>query len=236
MSLITQSGSYMPDTDSGIRDWLNNFAQIVSIDPAAVALSSSDAATLTSLAAAYDAAYVLAVNPVTRTTPIVGNKDAARNQAVETFRVYATQVKGNLGVSDEMKLALGLHLNDTTRSPIPAPTTEPLLAIIDARSGVHTLRYADSTTPTSRSKPAGTIQLQLWVAIEVEPTADVTKAQFHGVYTKQPIQIAFDPANAGKTASYFARWITRTGLVGPWSLPVAMIVAFGGPVELQSAA
>jgi hypothetical protein len=48
--------------------------------------------------------------------------------------------------------------------------------------------------------------------------------------------VSFEPADAGKTATYFARWMTQRGLVGEWSLPVAMIIAFGGPVELQSAA
>jgi len=79
------------------------------------------------------------------------------------------------------------------------------------------------------------VQLLLFVAIDDEPVADPGNALFAGAFTKQPFQIAFEPDNAGKTATYFARWQTRTGLVGPWSLPVAMQIAFGGPVDLQSA-
>lgn len=235
-TLNDQQGSYIPETDAGVRDWLNNFAAVVASNPAAVGLSAPDAQTLTNLAAAYDAAYVLATNPLTRTTPNINDKDNKRNQAVATFRVFATQIKVNLGVSDEVKLALGLHLDDTTHSPIPAPTTTPLLAIIDATAGVHTLRFADEMTPASRAKPPGVIQLQLYAAVGAEPNPDVSDATFVGVYTRQPLQVTWPPQDAGKTATYFARWVTRRGLVGPWSLPVAMQIAFGGPVELQSMA
>jgi hypothetical protein len=34
-----------------------------------------------------------------------------------------------------------------------------------------------------------------------------------------------------KTASYFARWVTKRGLLGPWSLPVWMVIAFGGGMQ-----
>lgn len=53
------------------------------------------------------------------------------------------------------------------------------------------------------------------------------------MYTKNPINYEFTPDQANQTASYFARWRTQRGLVGPWSLPVAMGIAFGGPVDQQ---
>lgn len=235
MAQIGQQTPYIPETDSGARQWLNNFAAIVANDPAAVGLVAADASTLTALADAYDALFNAANNPITRTSGVIADKDAARNQAVETFRVYAQQIKRNAGVSDQQKLDLGIHLDDSTLTPIPAPVTAPLLAVVSAESGLHTLRYADSQTPASRRKPPGAIQLLLYVAIEDQPTADPGEALFVGAFTKQPFQVAFEPENAGKTATYFARWQTRTGLVGPWSLPVAMQISFGGPVELQSA-
>lgn len=159
MAQITQQTPYIPETDAGARQWLNNFAAIVASDPAAVGLTVADATTLTALAETYDALFDAANNPITRTPGIIADKDAARNQAVATFRTYAQQVKRNAGVSDQQKLDLGLHLDDSSLTPIPAPVTVPLLAIVAAESGLHTLRYADSQTPASRAKPLCALQL-----------------------------------------------------------------------------
>jgi len=38
-------------------------------------------------------------------------------------------------------------------------------------------------------------------------------------------QVMYQLEHIGQTATYFGRWITRTGKTGPWSLPVAMMIA-----------
>lgn len=232
MSLLAdQQGSYIPSTDAGVRDWLNNFAALISADPAAYGLTAPDAATLTTLADAYDAAYLIATNPSTRTTPAVNAKDAARNQAIETFRVFAAQIKANLGVTDEQKLALGLHINDTTPTPIPPPSTFPSLTITSSSNGIHVLRYADSGNPGSSAKPAGVANLQLFRNLGAAPGVDVDTALFVNAYTRQNIQIAYPPEEAGLFATYIARWANAKGEPGPWGPAVSMTVAFGGPIQ-----
>jgi hypothetical protein len=232
MPTITLTGSFIPDDDAGIRLFLNNFAEVVAQNPAACGLTASDSATLTALAQAYDELYVLANNPLTRTTPVVAEKDAARNQAVETVRIYATQIKANLGVPEQLKIALGIHIDDTTRTPIPAPQTSPVLTV-EATNALHEIRFSDSMTPGMRAKPPGAIQLQLFRAMGDSSIADVSEAQFIGAHSRQPILLTYDPtpANTGKTATYFARWCTAKGLVGPWGPPVAATIAFSGVVN-----
>lgn len=137
-------------------------------------------------------------------------------------------IKANMGVTNEDKIALGLHVDDPTRTPVPAPTTAPLLMITGAFSGTHELRYADETTPASRRKPEGVMQLQLSMVVGDGPATDPGDARLVGLYTKQPITVEHEPEHAGRTATFFGRWITRKGLVGPWSLPEAMTIAFGG--------
>jgi hypothetical protein len=86
-----------------------------------------------------------------------------------------------------------------------------------------------------RAKPEGVIQLELRRTVETGANPDPGAAGPVGVFTKQPVMVEQDPADAGKTATYFGRWVTRTGLTGPWSLPIAMTIAFGGPVDQQAA-
>jgi hypothetical protein len=48
------------------------------------------------------------------------------------------------------------------------------------------------------------------------------------------VRVELNPIDAGKTASYFARWVTRTGLFGPWSLPQSMTIAFAGGSDAET--
>jgi hypothetical protein len=228
-----QTGDYIPQTDAGFRDFLANFSTLISADPSRYGLEAADAAIIASMNTSFAAAYVACQSPATRTSGLVTQKDALRASATASCRVYAQQVKVNQGVDNQDKIELGLHINDPTPTPIPAPTTAPMLGIVSAFSGEQTIRYADELTPASRKKPAGAIQLELYVHVGPTPIVDYTQATFVGVYTKNPIQYEFTPDQANMTASYFARWRTQRGLVGPWSLPVAMGIAFGGPVDQQ---
>lgn len=226
-----QTGDYIPQTDAGFRDWLANFSTLISADPSRYGLEASDAAIIASMNTSFAAVYVQCQSPATRTGGLVTQKDALRASATASCRIYAMQIKANQGVDNQDKLQLGLHINDPTPTPIPVPTTAPLLNIVSMFSGSHELRYADELTPASKKKPAGAIQLELYVHVGPTPTTDYLQASFAGVYTKNPIQYEFTPDQANMTASYFARWRTQRGLVGPWSLPVAMGIAFGGPVD-----
>jgi hypothetical protein len=50
-------------------------------------------------------------------------------------------------------------------------------------------------------------------------------AGFYGAFTKNPVAVGFAGTDDGKMATYFARWASPRGDVGPWSLPVSMRIA-----------
>lgn len=228
-----QTGDYIPETDAGFRDWLGNFSTLIQADPSKYGLGGSDATVISDLNTSYNDVYTLVQSPATRTPGLVTQKDAVKASAKASCRVYAMQIKANAGVDNQDKLQLGIHVNDPTPTPIPAPVTAPLLNITAAFSGEHILQYADENTPASKRKPAGATQLELYVFVGPQATANWLDATFAGVYTKNPIQYMFTPDKAGQTATYFAKWRTAKGLAGPFSLGVAMMIAFGGPVDQQ---
>ena len=84
---------------------------------------------------------------------------------LDIVRPYAQQIRANRGISNADKTALGLNVPDGTPTPVPAPSTSPILAVIGATPGEHTIRFADSATPDKRGKPFGAIGLQLFVAV-----------------------------------------------------------------------
>ena len=103
--------------------------------------------------------------------------------------------------------------------------TLPLLSIIGSLQGSQTLRFSDSTTPDSRKKPFGADMLELRVAVAEEPVTDLDLARPCGIYSKNPIGVAFPEEDNKKVATYWGRWANTKGQFGPWSLPVSMTIA-----------
>lgn len=233
MPAVVQSEPYIPTTDWGFKSWLQNFSSLISQNPGKYGLTAADATIIADQYAAYATAFDLVQAPSTRNAGTIGQKDAIRASATASVRIYAQLIKVNQGVDNQDKIDLGVHVNDPTPTPIPAPTTAPILMIVGAFSGQHEIRYADETTPAKRGKPAGVMQLELRRTVAVGANPDPEAALPVGLFTKQPVSVNQNPVDAGKTATYFGRWVTRKGLVGPWSLPVAMTIAFGGPVDQQ---
>jgi len=223
-----QSGPYVPRKDADLNSWLAVFARHVANDPGKYGLSGQDAQILMGLSKEFTKLYDLVQSAQMRTPGLITQKDAIRASAIGTFRTYAAQIRANKGVTNDDKLALGLHIPDPTRARIGRPESAPMLTIPGLFNGCHVLRYADEHTPNSRRKPRGIDNMQLWMAVAEKPVTDPSKAELVGIYTTCPITVHHEMANAGKTASYFGRWVTKRGLMGPWSLPIWMQIAFGG--------
>ena len=218
---------YIPPKEADLALWSQNFADLIDAAPSTYGLAPSDAAAIVAANDPWQASYLLATNPTTRTEVTVAQKNADRIAAVIVFRTYASQIRLNPGVSNSDKLALGLNLPNNAPSPIPPPPTFPILAIASAGPGMHEIRFADSASPSSRRKAANAVQMQLFRGVAPAAIPDPANTTFYAAVTKQPFASVFtDPAEAGDVATYFARWVTRTGELGPWSAAVSMTVAF----------
>lgn len=226
---------YIPRNDAGTRVWLNNFAEVIQRDPGAVGVAADDAVMLATLAENLDRAIDIAQNPVTRTMNTVAAKDAAREEAVRTFRKFATQIKANPNISVEVKMALGLNVKESRSTPrIAQPCTAPIIQFMAARPEgrevVYIMRYADQMTPESRAKPPGVMQLQLHAIfnelVSSEPAEfDSNRLVLVGAFTTTPFRLTFGPEHNNKLATFYGRWATRTGLTGPWSQPEVLAIS-----------
>jgi hypothetical protein len=228
----------MPNSDSGFHNWLLNFARLVSENPSGVGLSQSDAAVIASVQASYDAAFQAVQSPSTRTPAAVGRKDSIKASAMATMRVYAGLIRANRGVTNQQRLELGLGIENASRAPIPAPTTQPVLFPMSAGPLTLALRYADVTSMHTRRKPPGVTMLWLAVSVLTAEEAclagamDPKQAQRTLAFTKSPFTVEFSPRDACKTAYLWSRWGTARGLLGPWGAGVCHGVANGGPAHV----
>lgn len=218
---------YIPPRDAQLDQWGANFSSLITAAPATYGLLTSDATAIQTAFNNWHAAYLLTATPATRTQANVAAKNSEKAAATSLWRTYAQIIRNNPGVADADKLALGLNLPNNTPSPIPGPTSQPLIAFKAATPLQHELRYTDFNSPGSRKKAPGTIALQLvgqvYAATDPTPT-DPTAAPLLGNFTKNPAVINFTSGQAGKTIRYWARWVNRNGLAGPWSDAVQQMI------------
>lgn len=219
------STDYIPAKDADFRNWATTFASRLSANPALYMLTPAQAASIQQVVDDFVAAYEIAVDPATRTKQTVIDKDDARSIAETLCRQYAIDIKNNEGITDGDKVNVGVRPINPDREPIECPQVSPALTILGNTPGAQTLEYRDPATPNSKAKPFGASELQLFMAVADEEVSDVSQAKFVGKFTRNPIAVEFAHADDGKTATYFSRWASVRGEVGPWSLPVSMRIA-----------
>lgn len=216
---------FIPSQDPQALLWMQTFAAGINANSALYQLTAPDALAINAAVAGFDTALAIANAPATRTHVTVAIKDDARVSAAQLCRQFAALIRVNAGISDPDKIAIGVRPVNPNRDPIECPQTSPLLNVIAATPGVQTLRYADSLTPDSPAKPFGATELQLFLAVAAAAASSPDAARFYGKFTRNPLAVNFNPADNGKQATYFARWASRRGQVGPWSGPVTMAIA-----------
>jgi hypothetical protein len=215
------STPYIPNPDAQFQPWLDNFASVIGTSPTTYFLTAGDAAAIQTQADDFDAAYALATGGGTRGPATVAAKDAARTNALAVVRPYAVAIAGNPAISNDDKVAVGVTVRATTRTPTPPPTTAPILGLLNIIPNALNLKYADTATPSSKLKPAGAIGLQLFANFGTVPATDPSQCALALTATKTPFQLD-TTGQAGKVVTMFARWVTRGGpsglqQVGPWS-------------------
>jgi hypothetical protein len=152
-------------------------------------------------------------------------KKQSRDLAQGVCERYAMRIRADDGISDVQKIAIGVRPLNRGRSKINCPQSSPLLGIVRAKNTIHVLCYKDTQTPESPAKPFGATELRLFVAIGGDEAVSVDHAKLVGKFTRNPIEVTFDHKHDRQRATYWARWASRRGEVGPWSLPVAMSIA-----------
>lgn len=219
--------NYIPLRDEDLRAWANNFSTLITATPAAFGLTAPQAAAYAALYATYNTSLTTATNPATRTKPTVAAKDSARASLELTSRDFANIVQAFPTITPEQLAALGLTVRTTTRTPVPAPTTAPILGLQNLGVLSADLRFSDETTPDLRAKPFGVWTCEVWVKFGSVPPVSVADCQFLVDASRNPSRLAWPPSQAGETAWLLGRWKTRRGLVGPPSATISTTIVGG---------
>lgn len=229
-NLLTMTGPYVPRKHMKFRRWAFVFTSRVAKDPASVGLSDHIAEDLRAAFQRFNELYDFAQIPSQRTVTSVSAMNQARKVLEKKCRMYAQRIKNDPEVDDLVKRALFLRLGRHRRMEISALSSQPILHVVSASSGRHVLRWWDNRSAPGRRKPKDAAALLLFAVVADRQCGDPRQAQYVGTYTRQPMRIDWPASTAGKTISYFGRWITASGKEGPWSAPMSMQIAFGGMI------
>lgn len=223
---MPSAAPYIPAKDAALDDWMNNFSTLLTASPVTYGLAAGDATSVAAAYASWHAAYLLVTSPTTKTKTTVSAKNTQKVTALAIVRPYAIAISLNAGVSSANKTAIGVNPRTSTPTPIPAPNTSPVLTIDSTSVAGTIVRYRDTTSsPSVKSKPFGVIALQLAATASATVITDPNLLTIQSQETKSPLTLALGSGAAGKTAYFAGRWITRKGLVGPWSAIVPYVVA-----------
>ncbi len=219
------ANDYLPKRQAELLARVLNNAVLLTSNPGIYGITAAEAGQFNDVTQDFSKKMAVVSNPATKTKAAVQAKEVSRLQLLCTVRPLLQYIKDNAGVADEDKVALGINIGDLKPTPVPPPSSAPLLSVIAATTRQHTLRYSDSTTPDKRAKPVGVSGIEIYCQIGDTPSLDPDNAKFLGVSTRQPYVVDFAAGDIGKTAHYWARWINAKGQPGPWSPMASMTIA-----------
>lgn len=216
---------YIPPKNADLVAWQLNFSTLLTAAPATYGLMTSDAATVAAAYAALNAAYGLITSPSTKTATTVQAFNIQKVTSLSVFRPYAQTIANNAGVSASNKIAIGVNARTTPPTPVPSPPTYPVLYFGSNSNAGQVIRYHDSANSASvKSKPFGVLQIQIFATVSTTPITDPTLLDYRLSITTSPFQLTMGSGNAGKTAYYAARYITRKGLLSSYGPIISGIV------------
>lgn len=219
------SSYYIPARDGDFATFAAAFSSQITATPTAFGLTAPQAVTLATLNTTFATALGVATNPSTRTAAAVAAKDVARANLQFLIQSYASIIQAFPTITEAQLSALGLTVRSTTRTPITAPTTFPLLTIVQIQSQQARLVIADETTPDARARPVNVVGMQLWYQVAGVAPVSTTGMTYAGLVTRTPVAVELPEAAVGKTVYMLGRWVTARGLQGPISPLVSAICA-----------
>lgn len=218
---MTNKKDWLPKAESGFFDWQHNFDEKLEPNLAKWGIPVEETNNLTKARDTYLPAYDVAnkgkIN--TRTKQQIQDKNDATIAYQKEIRRFTKQwLSFNNKISNGERLALGIPIPDTVRtdSGVPASVPDMFITPLNGNSVKVTVRQQpDADGRSGRGKPADAAAFQLAIFVGENPPAAeacIDKREF----TKSPVQLTFQPADANKTVTVYARWIGFAQQKGKW--------------------
>jgi hypothetical protein len=206
---------YLPQKDAELAVWSTNFTgKVVENAP----LWSIPENKTSDLQTATDKFVDLheKVDSPEKTTVLVAEKNLAREDLVTKIRGMVGYWLKNPIITDADRIALGLHVRDSSHTSIPVPKTRPEIDIdvLDFRRLKIVFHDMGSN---KKAKPYGVNGAVIAYAILDTPPNDIAILTRSVLATRTPHTLEFTESERGKTVYVAICWQNEKGEKGPWS-------------------
>lgn len=224
---MSTQGSLIPTSDAGLLDFAVNFDTVATPIATALGLTAAMMTSYHNLVLDYQTRRATAAEPSTRTRVTVQEKNTSKAALLASSRQLVKIVDAFPGTTNAQRASLNIRIPDTTPTPIPAPTTQPVVNIGGTGGGLALLRLRDQTTPDKKAKPDGVFGALVSTAITDNPDTPpaFVPNTFNALVTRTNYTISLPTGSAGKTLWVQAQWINQRGEPGPLSTIASGLIA-----------
>jgi hypothetical protein len=220
----------IPSRDSEVLSWTTNFGSIVSGSPGTYGILDSSILAFVAKTEAFRSALQLADDPGTRTRVTVAAKNLAKRELVQDARLLVSVVDGQPNVTADQKLALGIKVRKSHRTPVPPPAQAPDLDLLGVTGRSVRLRAHNAETVSSRRKPSGVLGLTVLSHVGDTVPERLDDWKFEASTTKTVFEVDFPVSLPPGTKVWVtAFWFNRRAESGPAAEPVSTLLQFGAP-------
>ena len=218
-------GDYIPRTEAEFNNWQVNLVSIVTENATAWSIPAEQVTALVALQTTWTTAYAKASNKQNRTAADVLVKNKAGDDFKKGLRNFVQLwLARNPLVADADRVRMVITVYTGSRTPVPAPDTAPIGTIDFSVRLQHVITFYDQEAAHSNAKPKGVSGCEIYLKVDGDAPVSVDEMQFQGICSASPFVQKFKPAQVGKTAWYWLRWVNSKGETGPWSIPVSAMV------------
>ncbi len=220
------ANGYIPRPDAEFDGWQQNWVAYAAANAVALGLDPLlDIPAIQAAQTAWDADYDGHLTAQAAAQAARQAKDAERAAFVALLRSFSQQIQKRTGTTDEQRGGLGITILDTEPTPVPAPTTAPMLNIVTSER----LRHVVEASKTAEEggalgKPAGVRGVQLWRKIGDPAPVNESELEFVSEFTRTRMTLDYQMSQGGLTVYYQARWVGTRGDAGPWGEMVSATV------------
>jgi hypothetical protein len=194
-------------------------------DPATVGLSPDDVSELGALVSAGQTALDEVRAARLELKAKIKNLTAANGthaRLVGKLRRIARSARNSQATSGTLA-ALGVSRTKTNLTPRTAPAVQPEFTLCGVTPGVIHVRFRTAESARLRARAEHTTGVQIAVVDGSSAPADNEADTAWNVFVSHS-PAGLDATKMPRQVRLYARWITRRGHTGPWSLPLAVSV------------
>ena len=227
--------SYLPQREAELLSWSATFAAYISANEVQVGLTIEQATDYATAQDAFAVAYALVQDRVTRSPANIEDKNIKKRALIDLTRELVNIIQAYPGTTDTMRSAMGITVRDTDPTPVPVPTTSPVIDFTSVKDFTIQLRLHNGDS-TKRAKPEGVIGATLFSFVGDAPPTDLSAWKFEGNVSQTITSVTVPNTTAsGSKVWLTAFWFNRKSESGPATTPTATIIQ-GGGVTMNKAA